>query len=256
MVIISIANIKGGTGKTQTIINLAQEFSKHKKTLLIDNDPQSSATQILLPNETEFEATMYDVYTDKDCKISDCIYLYNENLGVVPNDLRGMKLDLDLVNKMNREQILKNKLNSIPDEFEYVLIDNSPYMGLVTQNALVASDYTMCVIDSGISSIYGLNILKLILGELHENGLVKNTQLLGILRNGFVKNTKQTKEINSIAEEALTDEILSDIVYRSVKYSEATSSHQTIQEYAPDHAKVYESITKELLQRINEREGI
>ena len=121
MKIISIANVKGGTGKTNTTIGLAKELSKNYKVLVIDNDPQSNITSILLNDIKEFDTTLYDVYLQKNVGFNNCIYEFEENFYIVPNCLSSMTLDLELGFKGNRENILLNKLHTIPNIFDFAL---------------------------------------------------------------------------------------------------------------------------------------
>ena len=135
MKIVSITNIKVGVGKTLTTINLAGQLAKEgKKVLIIDNDPQSNVTQIL--NIKEADMTLYDVYADKKVGFGDCIYEVEENLYVVPNRIGSAKLEMDLASRMNRESILKNKLQTLPGVFDYFFVDISTFLGMLTQTYL------------------------------------------------------------------------------------------------------------------------
>lgn len=249
MCIIAIANIKGGVGKTLSTINLAGQLAKEGyKTLIIDNDPQSNVTQILDIEEPEI--TLYDVYNDKKIGIDDCVYDVGENLYIVPNSIKSSKLEVNLSTKMSRESILKMKLNTIPDLFDFVLIDNSPFLGILTQNALVISDYLLSVVDNSSSSLQGLNMLNEVKQEIKEAGLNEDLKLLGILRSRFDKNTRFTKDFNEVLESNYKDSIFETVIYNSVKYKEASALHKTIQDYDTKYAEPYISLVKEIKNRI------
>lgn len=249
MKIISIANIKGGVGKTLSTINLAGQLAKQGyKTLIIDNDPQSNVSQIL--NIEDPEITLYDVYNDKKIGFDDCIYEVSENLYVVPNKIRSSKLEINLATKMNRESIFKMKRNTIPQVFSYVIIDNSPFLGILTQNALVISDYLLAVVDNSVSSLQGLNMLHEVQEEIEEAGLNENLKLLGILRSRFDKNTRFTKDFNQVLETNFKDDVFNTIIYNSVKYKEASALHKIIQDYDKKHAEPYKELVKEIEKRL------
>lgn len=247
--IISVFTVKGGTGKTTTAINLAGAFAEQgKKVLIIDNDPQSNVTQIL---NCENTFTMYDLYTNKKISIEDCITYYSENIDVVPNTIESAILDTELHSKLNRENILKNKLVSLKG-YDYVLIDNSPFLSVLVQNSLVVSDYYITVIDNSTSSLQALNMVFKAVNDIKENMLNDKIQLLGILRNRFDKRTIFTKQLSEIVEENYKDQVFETIIRDTVKYKEAVAFNKTIQEYNNEYAKPYGSLYKEIIQRINE----
>lgn len=249
MKIISIANVKGGTGKTNTTIGLAKELSKKYKVLVIDNDPQSSITSILLNDIKEFDNTLYDVYLQKNIGFNDCIYEFQENFYIVPNCLNSMTLDLELSSKGNRENILLNKLNTIPTVFNFVIIDNSPFISLQLKNSIVISDLIICPIDNSSSSLQGYNMMMKTLNTLKDDNLIENKNIY-VLRNRFDKTSKFTKDFNKAVEENLKDVLLDTIIFNSIKYKEASALHTTIQEHSTEHAKVFTNLCNEILDKI------
>lgn len=254
MKIISVGNIKGGTGKTTTSINVAAELAKQGyKTLLIDNDAQCNITQILLHDECP-EVTLYDVYSDKQIGLDDCIYELDKNFYMIPNSIKSCKLEMELYNRMNRERVLELKKNTIPDIFDFVIIDNSPFLGLIFQNALTLSDYYIPVIDNSSSSLQGLNMINDIVNELVEEGLNSKIQLLGVLRNRFDKQTSFTKDFNEVLETTLTTKIFNTIIYNSIKYKECLALHQPIQKHNKELAKPYYYLINEIIERIEDRQ--
>ena len=251
MKIITVSNIKGGVGKTSTVINLSSEMAQQgHKVLIIDNDVQANTTDIL--NIGEVETTIYDVYKDKKIGFSDVIYEVNDNLYIVPNSITGAKLEMELYSRMNRESILKSKISTIPSVFDYVIIDNSPFLGVATQNALAMSDYYICVVDNSSSALQGFNMLRDVVQELKDTGVNSDLKCLGILRNRFDKRTTFTKDFNSVLEDAFGERLLNTIVPDGVKYKEAAAMHQSIQDYNKQAAKVYEELYKEIKGRIEE----
>ena len=248
-VTISIINVKGGVGKTLTAINLAGQMVKqNKNVLLIDNDPQSSLSQIL---NIKSDYTMYDLYTNNKINFEDCIRKYTKHIYVVPNSIESAVLESELHSKRNREEILKAKYQKFSDNiFNFVLIDNSPFLGIEVQNSLVMSNYYLEVIDNSTSSLQGLNMVDKIINELKENNLINELKLIGILRNNFQKRTIFSKQFDEVVEEELNDKLFKTIIYNSVKYKEASALHKTIQEYSSIHSKPYANLYSELIDRI------
>lgn len=251
MKIITISNIKGGVGKTSTVINLAAEMAKQgHKVLVIDNDTQSNLTDIL--NIGEVESTIYDIYKDKKLGFDDVIYEVNENLYIVPNNITGSKLEMELYPRMNRESILKSKVDTIPNIFDYVIVDCSPFLGIATINALAMSHYFICVIDNSSSALQGFNMLRDVVKELKDTGVNSDLRLLGVLKNRFDKRSNFTKQFNEVLEEVLAERLFKTTIPDSVKFKEAAAMHMSIQEYNKQVAKVYEELYEEIKERIEE----
>ncbi|MCB2361978.1 ParA family protein [Clostridium estertheticum] len=248
MTIISLINVKGGVGKTATAINLAGAIADQKhKVLLIDNDSQSSLSQIL---NIKNKFTMYDLYSNSKVEFSDCIAKYNEYIHVIPNTIESSVLERELYNKKCPEHILKSKYKNFSHDYDFIIIDNSPFLGMMVQNSLCMSNYYMEIIDNSPSALQGLNMVSKIVNELKENLLIEDLKLIGILRNRFEKRTVFSRQFTEVTEEALKDDLFSAIIYDSVKYKEATAMNKTIQEYSNKHAKAYTELYYEILDRV------
>ncbi len=248
-VIITLLNVKGGVGKTTSTINLAGAMSKLKrKVLILDNDSQSNITQILNINS---QYNMYDLYTNPKVTFNDCISIYNEYIYVISNTIDSAILENELYNKRNRESILKNKFAQFDNDFDYILIDNSPFLGITVQNSLVMSNYYIEIIDNSTSALQGLNMVDKVVNNLKENGLIDDLKLLGILRNRFKKRTLFNKQFNEVLQEELKAKLFDTIIYDSVKYKESVALHKTIQEYNMTYGKPFNDLYYELLYRID-----
>lgn len=248
MTVISLINVKGGVGKTATAINLAGAIAYQKhKVLLIDNDSQSSLSQIL---KVENKFNMYDLYANPKVGFIDCIVKYNEYIHVIPNTIESSVLERELYNKKCPEHILKVKYSNFSHDYDFIIIDNSPFLGMMVQNSLCMSDYYMEVIDNSPSALQGLNMVNKIVNELEENRMVNDLKLIGILRNRFEKRTIFSRQFTEVTEEELKDDLFNTIILDSVKYKEATAMNKTIQEYSLKHAKGYTELYYEMTNRI------
>lgn len=246
--IISVINVKGGTGKTTTTINLAGQFADNQhKVLLIDNDSQSNLSQIL---NVSNEYNLYDLYSNSKVKFEDCIVKYNDYIDVIPNTIESAVLENELHNKMTRETILKSKWNKFKNDYDVVLIDNSPFLGLCTTNSMTMSDYYLTVIDNSTSSLQGLNMVNKLVNDIKENGTNEHLRLLGILRNNFDKKTLFSRQLNEVVIDELKADVFETIIYNSVKYKEASAMNQTIQQYSNKYAEPYKKLIYEIMKRM------
>ena len=178
--VISIANQKGGVGKTTTTVNLASILARRgKKVLLIDADPQGNATSGL-GVEKEVEFSTYDVLVN-DTQIQDTIQdTMIKNLKVCPSDINLAGAEVELVSMMSREQRLNEKLNEIKNQFDYILIDCPPSLGLITLNAFTASNSVLIPVQCEYFALEGLGQLLNTI-NLVKKHLNKNIQIEGAL---------------------------------------------------------------------------
>lgn len=247
-VIISLINVKGGVGKTMTAINLAGQIADmNHKVLLIDNDSQSSLTQIL--NVTN-KFNMYDLYDNNKVTFEDCIVNFERNMFIIPNCIDSAILESDLHSKRMKESILEKKFSQFENDFDFIIIDNSPFLGLLVQNSLVMSNYYLPVIDNSPSALQGLNMVDKVIMSLNSIGLCDDIKLIGILRNRFEKRSIFNRQFSEVVEDELKNKLFKTVIYDSVKYKEASAMHSTIQQYSKSHAQPYKELYYEILDRI------
>ena len=250
--IISIANQKGGVGKTTTAINFsAMLVKKGKKVLLIDADPQGNATSGV-GGEKDVEFSTYDVLVG-DTKIEEVIQdTAVKNLQVCPSNINLAGAEVELVSMMSREQRLKEKLEKIKNEYDYILIDCPPSLGLITLNAFTASDSVLIPVQCEYYALEGLGQLLNTI-ELVRKHLNKKLEIEGALLTMYSARTNLSNQVVNEVKKYFNDKVYKNVIPRNVRLSEAPSFGMPITEYDPRSkgAKAYLKFTKEFL-KINE----
>ena len=252
--VISVANQKGGVGKTTTTINLSTFLAKKgKKVLLIDADPQGNATSGL-GAEKEVEFSTYDILVG-ETEIQETLgKTVIKNLLVCPSNINLAGAEVELVSMMSREQRLKEKIDVIKDVFDYILIDCPPSLGLITLNAFTASDSVLIPVQCEYYALEGLGQL-LNTVNLVKKHLNKDLQVEGALLTMYDIRTNLSNQVVKEVKKYFGDKVYKTVIPRNVRLSEAPSYGMPITEYDPKSkgAKSYEKFTKEFLKK-NEEE--
>ena len=252
--VISVANQKGGVGKTTTTINLSTILAKKgKKVLLIDADPQGNATSGV-GAEKDVEFSTYDILvgdTEMDETVEKTII---KNLLVCPSNINLAGAEVELVSMMSREQRLKEKLENVKEHFDYVLIDCPPSLGLITLNAFTASDSVLIPVQCEYYALEGLGQL-LNTVELVRKHMNKDFKVEGALLTMYDARTNLSNQVVKEVKRYFEDKVYKNVIPRNVKLSEAPSYGMPITLYDPRSkgAKSYEKFTREFL-KINEEE--
>lgn len=247
--IISVANQKGGVGKTTTTVNLSTILAKKgKKVLLIDTDPQGNATSGLGVSK-DVELSVYDILigdTEFDETLQETAI---KNLKVCPSNISLAGADVQLVSMMSREQRLKTKLDKIKDQYDYILIDCPPSLGLVTLNAFTASDSVLIPVQCEYFALEGLGQL-LNTVNLVKKHLNKNLEIEGALLTMYDARTNLSNQVVKEVKKYFEDKVYKTVIPRNVRLSEAPSYGMPITVYDPRSkgAKAYEKFAKELLK--------
>ena len=229
--IISVANQKGGVGKTTTTVNLAASLGVlEKKVLLIDADPQANATSSLGLNNDDFEINIYQVFEHIGDIKKSIIKTNSPNLFIIPSHIDLVAVEIELVDKPNREMMLKNALNKISDEFDYILIDCPPSLGLITLNALSASNSIIIPIQCEYFALEGLgkllNTIKSI-QKIHNNLL----EIEGMLLTMYDSRLRLSKQVVEEVKKHFYNMVFNTIISRNVRLGEAPSYGETIINY-------------------------
>ena len=248
--VISVANQKGGVGKTTTTVNLGTLLAKKgKKVLLIDADPQGNATSGL-GVEKEVEFSTYDILvndTEMEETIQDTII---KNLKICPSNMNLAGAEVELVSMMSREQRLKEKLEEIKEKFDYILIDCPPSLGLITINALSASDSVLIPVQCEYFALEGVGeLLKTI--ELVRKYYNRNLTVEGAILTMYDASTNLSNQVVKEVNKYFENRVFETVIPRNVRLSEAPSYGLPITIYDPlsKGARSYDKLVKEFLKK-------
>lgn len=249
--IIAMCNQKGGVGKTTTSINMSAALAEYgRKVLLIDFDPQGALSAGLGINAHD-ATTIYDLMLDRTIDPNSAIqHTKNPNLDVIPANIELSAAEMKLVNEIAREHILAKILKQVSGEYDAIIIDCQPSLGLLTVNALTAAHGVIIPLATEFFALRGVAILEDIIGKVKE-GLNPALQLDGILATMVDSRTLHSKEVLDRLKEAFGEKLFKSVVHRTVKFPDATVAQEPITAFAPtsDAAEVYRSVAKELVAR-------
>ena len=250
--VIAVANQKGGVGKTTTSINLAASLAYFgKKVLLIDFDPQGNTTQGVGASRDTIKNTVYDVLLN-DLNMQDVIVNISiPPLDLVPATIELAGADLEMVEfKVGREKLLKEKLDVVKDNYDFVIVDCPPSLGLLNTNALTAADSVIIPVQC---EYYALEGLTQLLSTIRLVQRLFNPKLIieGVLLTMFDARTKLSVEVQQEVRKHFKERVYRCYIPRNIKLSEAPSCGQSIFEYdtRSEGAKAYASLAKEVIQR-------
>jgi chromosome partitioning protein len=247
--VISIANQKGGVGKTTTAINLAAALAASElKVLLIDSDPQGNSTTGVGVEKSQDSKTLYNILLG-DTNLRDAITPTQfEGLSLLPADQNLVATNLDLVDSEDREQRLKNALADVRHEYQYILIDCPPALDLLTLNALVASDAVLIPIQCEFFALEGISQLMDTVDRVRD---VFNPDLRieGVLLTMYDDRTNLTRQVEADLREFFENEVFKTVIPRSIRLAEAPSFGKSILAYDPRSrgAEAYIKLAKEIL---------
>lgn len=244
---IAIANNKGGVGKSTTTCNLGAALALNgKKVLLVDLDPQANLTASLLNvDEMPIEMSIYDALTGKE---QIPLATISDNLDLIPADIALAGAEIDLVQRRAREFVLKKLLTPIIGKYDYILLDCSPSLGLVTINALTMADSVLIPLTGEALPMRGLAMLDNYISDVVAD-LNPNLKVDGVIVTRF-NNRKLNTSVLSAIRERYGDKVFNSRIRENIAIAEAPLAHCSIFDYAPDSngATDYMALAKEMLQ--------
>lgn len=249
--IIALANQKGGVGKTTTTINLAASLATlEKSVLVIDADPQANASSGLGVDIKEVDCSIYECIIDH-ADVRDAIYTTDINgLDIIPSHINLVGAEIEILNLPNRENVIKNMLATIRDEYDFILIDCSPSLGLITVNALTAADSVVIPVQceyfalEGISKL--LNTIKIIKSRLNPQ-----LEIEGFLLTMYDSRLRLANQIYDEVKRHFQELVFKTVIQRNVKLSESPSHGLPVILYDADStgSKNHLALAKEIINK-------
>src|SRR5690625_2873980 len=250
--IIAMCNQKGGVGKTTTTINLGAALAQYgRKVLIVDFDPQGAASAGLGINAHDLEETIYTLLMDPQPDIRPVIHHSNTpNLDIVPANIDLSAAELQLVNEVAREQVLARVLRPIVDDYDAIIIDCQPSLGLLTVNALTAAHGVVIPLETEYFALRGVALLIETIDKVRDR-LNPRLTTDGILATMYDSRTLHSREVLDRVREAFGEQVFATVINRTVKFPDASVATEPIVTYAPHHpgALAYRQLARELIAR-------
>lgn len=247
--IIAMCNQKGGVGKTTSSINIAGALSQYgRRVLIVDFDPQGAATVGLGINANALDNNVYTALFDSSVDVHDVIRsTATENIDVMPANIDLSAAEVQLVTEVGREQILAGVLRKVRNEYDVIIIDCQPSLGLLTVNALTAADGVIIPVAAEFFALRGVALLMQSIEKV-QHRINPDLQVFGVLVTMFTR-TLHSEEVLQRIYEAFQGRVLHSVISRSIKLPDSTVAAVPITIFAPEHktAKEYREVARELI---------
>jgi chromosome partitioning protein len=250
--IIAMCNQKGGVGKTTTTINLGAALAEcGRRVLLVDFDPQGALSVGLGVNTHELDLTVYNLLMQRGVTVDDVLIKTNvAGLDLLPSNIDLSAAEVQLVTEVAREMTLQRVLKPILDEYDYILIDCQPSLGLLTINALTAAHGVVVPLECEFFSLRGLALLIDTVEKVKER-LNPDLELDGVLPTMYDARTTHSKQVLARVVEAFGDKVYDTVIARTVRFPETTVAGEPITTWAPGSsgARAYRALAREVRSR-------
>jgi chromosome partitioning protein len=250
--VVAMCNQKGGVGKTTTTINLGAALAEYgRRVLLVDFDPQGSLSVGLGLNPHDMELSVYNLLMEKDVKVGDIVVPTGvENMDLLPSNIELSAAEVQLVHEVGREQTLARVLAPALAEYDVVLIDCQPSLGLLTVNALTASDGVIVPLECEYFALRGVALLKSTIDKVQER-LNPKLHIDGLLGTMYDGRTLHSREVMERLVQAWGETVFHTVIRRTVKFSDSTVAGEPITTYASSSpgADSYRQLAREVLAR-------
>ncbi len=256
--IIAIANQKGGVGKTTTAINLSACLAeKNKKVLTIDIDPQGNTTSGLGVDKNNAENTVYELFLG-ECTLTECIVnSVMENLQIIPSNINLSGAEIELISMENKEFLLRDQLESIRNDYDFIIIDCPPSLNLLTVNAMAASDTVLVPIQCEYYALEGLTQLMHTIDLITER-LNPKLEIEGVVFTMYDAGTNLSNQVVQNVKDNLNKKIYKTIIPRNVRLAEAPSYGMPINMYdgRSSGAEAYRFLAEEVIEREDDEQWL
>lgn len=252
--IISVINQKGGTGKTVSVVNISSFLAmKGYKVIVVDFDPQANASVHFGVQAQKLEYSIYDVITHSRTIASVMLDTGIKNLNLIPSHINLSAAEFSLVTEMGRENVLKKSLGILSD-YDYILIDCPPSLGILTVNALVAAEYVLIPVEAEYFALIGTELLTDTI-ELVNTKLNHKSAILGYFMTRYNVNRNMDKYVSGKIIDNFSKGVFETRIRRDVKLAEASLKGKSIFQYAPSSngALDYENLSEEIIDRVNNK---
>jgi chromosome partitioning protein len=250
--VVSMTNQKGGVGKTTTTINLGASLAEYgRKVLLVDFDPQGSLSVGLGLNPHDMELTVYNLLMERDVRLEDVVVPTRvPGMDLLPSNIDLSAAEVQLVHEVAREQTLQRVLAPAIEKYDVILIDCQPSLGLLTVNALTASDGVIVPLECEYFALRGVALLKTTIDKVRER-LNPRLEIDGVLGTMYDGRTLHSREVMERLVQAWGERVFHTVIRRTVKFSDSTVAGEPITSYASAStgAEAYRQLAKEVLAR-------
>jgi chromosome partitioning protein len=250
--VVAMCNQKGGVGKTTTTINLGAALAEYgRRVLLVDFDPQGSLSVGLGLNPHEMDLTVYNLLMERDVKIGDVVVKSGvDGMDLLPSNIELSAAEVQLVHEVGREQTLARVLAPALEEYDVILIDCQPSLGLLTVNALTAADGVIVPLECEYFALRGVALLKSTIDKVQER-LNPKLHIDGLLGTMYDGRTLHSREVMERLVQAWGQTVFHTVIRRTVKFSDSTVAGEPITTYATNSpgADAYRQLAREVLAR-------